>query len=111
MKKVAILITVIILMGSMSFGQDITPAPSAEPSVGPSAGRVGVLFQFDGLSTLRANSYATNGFGAKLFLSDYMAVRGMVQFSLSSTKTPANPDTAHIGADGSTSDNLFLILH
>jgi opacity protein-like surface antigen len=98
MKKVAILFTILILVGSMSFGQDIAP--------GPSAGSKGFLFEFDGLAALRANKYE-GGFGAKLYLSDYMAVRGMIQFALSSTKTPADPGTGQIGADGSTSDNTF----
>ena len=95
MKKVAILFTILILVGSISFGQDITP--------GPSAGSKGILFQFDGLAALRANSYL-GGFGAKLYLTDYTAVRGMVQLGLNSSKTPANA----VGqADGSASDNTF----
>jgi opacity protein-like surface antigen len=95
MKKVAILFTILILVGSMSFGQDVVP--------GPSAGSKGMLFSFSGLATLGAGLYE-GGIGAKLYLSDYTAVRGMVQFALSSTKTPAN----NVGqADGSTSDNTF----
>jgi opacity protein-like surface antigen len=95
MKKVAILFTILILVGSISFGQDITP--------GPSAGSKGMLFAFDGLALIRAGAYQ-GGFGAKLYLSDYMAVRGMLKFGLNSSKTPANA----VGqADGSSSDNIF----
>ncbi|MGA3288079.1 MAG: outer membrane beta-barrel protein [Bacteroidota bacterium] len=99
MKKVAILFTILILVGSMSFGQDIAP--------GPSAGSKGFLFSFDGLAALRANSYL-GGFGAKLYLSDYMAVRGMVQFALLSTKNPPSPLPAGwISVDATSSDNTF----
>jgi opacity protein-like surface antigen len=96
MKKVAILFTILILVGSMSFGQDVVQ--------GPSAGSKGFLFSFSGLANLGAGTYE-GGFGAKLYLSDYMAVRGMVQFALLSTKTPASPGVGQ--ADGSTSDNTF----
>jgi opacity protein-like surface antigen len=96
MKKVAILFTILIIVGSISFGQDIAP--------GPSAGSKGMLFSFSGLANLGAGKYE-GGFGAKLYLSDYMAVRGMVQFALSSTKTPAGSGVGQ--ADGSTSDNTF----
>jgi opacity protein-like surface antigen len=97
MKKVAILFTILILVGSMSFGQDIAP--------GPSAGSKGILFSFSGLSNLGAGSYQ-GGFGAKLYLSDYTAVRAAVQLALLSTKTPAN----NVGdADASSSNNTFGI--
>jgi opacity protein-like surface antigen len=99
MKKVAILFTILILVGSISFGQDIPP--------GPSAGSKGILFSFSGLSNLGAGSY-DGGIGLKLYLSDYMAVKGMVQFALSSTKTPPNNVPAGWqSADATTSDNTF----
>jgi opacity protein-like surface antigen len=98
MKKVAILFTILILVGSISFGQDITP--------GPSAGSKGMLFSFSGLSNLGAGTYE-GGFGAKLYLSDYMAVRGMVQFALLSTKTPPNAPAGWQTVDATTSDNTF----
>ena len=99
MKKAVILFTILILVGAMSFGQDIAP--------GPSAGSKGILFSFSGLANLGAGMYE-GGFGAKLYLSDYMAVRGMVQFGLSSTKTPPNNVPAGWqSADATTSDNTF----
>ncbi|MGD0589239.1 MAG: outer membrane beta-barrel protein [Bacteroidota bacterium] len=98
MKKVAILFTILILVGSISFGQDIPP--------GPSAGSKGMLFSFSGLSNLGAGTYQ-GGFGAKLYLSDYMAVRGMVQLALLSTKTPPNAPAGWQTADATTSDNTF----
>jgi opacity protein-like surface antigen len=98
MKKVAILFTILILVGSMSFGQDVVP--------GPSAGSKGFLFSFSGLSNLGAGTYE-GGLGAKLYLSDYSAVRVGVQLGLSSTKTPPNPPAGWQSADATTSDNTF----
>jgi opacity protein-like surface antigen len=103
MKKVAILFTILILVGSISFGQDIPP--------GPSAGSKGMLFSFSGLSALGASEYNlggnTYGLGLKLFLSDYMAVRAGVQLGLLSKKTPANPPAGWISVDATSSDNTF----
>jgi opacity protein-like surface antigen len=98
MRKLATVLTILMLVGSVASGQDVVP--------GPSAGNAGMLFSFSGLANLGAGLYE-GGFGAKLYLSDYMAVRGMIQFGLASTKTPADPGTGQIGADGSTSDNTF----
>ena len=98
MKKVAILFTILILVGSMSFGQDVAP--------GPSAGSAGILFAFDGLADLRAGAYQ-GGLGAKLYLSDHMAVRGVVLFGLYSETNPANPGIGQTGTDGEYSDNTI----
>jgi opacity protein-like surface antigen len=99
MKKLLfILVAILVFVGSWALGQEAVP--------GPAAASKGVLFSFSGLSELGAGKYE-GGFGLKLYLSDYMAVRGMVQFGLSSTTTPANPSAGGIGADGSSSDNLF----
>jgi hypothetical protein len=87
-----------VLVGTMSYGQDIVQ--------GPSAGSKGVLFSFSGLANLGAGTYE-GGIGLKLYLSDYMAVRGIVLVSLYSTNTPANPGTGRIGIDGTSSDNTF----
>jgi opacity protein-like surface antigen len=88
-----------MLVGSVASGQDIAP--------GPSAGSKGMLFSFSGLANLGAGAYE-GGFGAKLYISDYAAVRGMVQFALSSTKTPPNNVPAGWqSADATNSDNTF----
>ena len=98
MRKLAAVLTILLLVGSVALGQDVVP--------GPSAGSKGMLFSFSGLSNLGAGTYE-GGFGLKLYISDYMAVRGVVQLGLESTTTPANPGIGQTGTDGSSSDNTF----
>lgn len=98
MKKILIVITALVLIGSVSFAQEVTPNLAG--------GSKALLFSFGGLSTLSANNFG-GGFGAKYYLSSSMAVRGGVQFSSSGTTTPANPGTGEVGVDGSTSSTTI----
>jgi hypothetical protein len=98
MKKIIAIFALLVVIGSISYGQDNV--------LGPSAGSKGILFSFDGLANLGAGTYA-GGFGAKLYLSDYMAVRGMLQLALASQTIPANPAPGQASADGSKSGNSF----
>jgi opacity protein-like surface antigen len=100
MKKYLTLFSIIIIVSSLSLAAGENQVP------GPRAGSAGILFQFSGLDALGAGAY-NGGLGAKLFLSDYTAVRGVICLSLSSTKIPANPPTGQVGVDGSTSSNVF----
>ncbi len=100
MKKFLILFVVIIFVS--------IPVFAGSDSPGSTAGNKGILFQFSGLNALGAGAY-NGGFGAKLFLSDYMAVRGVVCLALSSSKIPANPGAGQIGADGGNSSSTFGI--
>ncbi|RPI04428.1 MAG: hypothetical protein EHM64_09955 [Ignavibacteriae bacterium] len=91
MKKYFAFLLILILVGSASYGQ--------EAVTGQSAGKIGILFAFNGLANLGAGSYQ-GGFGAKLCLSDYMAVRGMLQLGIASQTIPnAGPN----GTDGKKS--------
>jgi hypothetical protein len=95
MKKNIALFAVVLMVGSISYGQDVVQ--------GQSTGKIGVLFSFSGLANLGAGAYQ-GGFGAKLCLSEYMAVRGMVQLGLASQTIPnAGPG----GADGKKSANVL----
>ncbi len=65
-----------------------------------------VLFSFQGLSTLDLGQYQ-GGFGAKYFVSDGVAMRGMLLFGLDNTTTAASglsPETTQntlsVGIDG-----------
>jgi opacity protein-like surface antigen len=98
MKKVLLVAVAILMVASVSLGQDVTP--------GLTGGSKALLFTFGGLSTLSANNFS-GGFGAKYYLSSSMAVRAGLQFSSASTTTPANPGTGQVGADGSTSNTTI----
>jgi hypothetical protein len=98
MRKLATVITILMLVGSVASGQDAVP--------GPSAGSKGMLFSFSGLANLGAGTYE-GGLGLKLYLSDYTAVRGIVLFGLSSTTTPVNAPAGWSSVDATTSDNTF----
>ena len=98
MKKVLIVAFAILLVGSMSYGQEVMPNLSG--------GSKALLFTFGGLSTLNASNFG-GGFGAKYYLASSMAVRGGIQFSSASTTTPANPPTGQSGLDGSTSSTTI----
>ncbi len=98
MKKVLLVAVAILMVGSVSFGQDVVP--------GLAGGSKALLFSFGGLSTLSANNFS-GGFGAKYYLSSSMAVRGGIQFTSNSTTTPANPGAGQVGVDGSTSNTTI----
>jgi len=104
MKKLLVLLAVITFVSSLAFAQG--DSSSSDP--GSAAGDKGILFQFSGLNVLGAGAY-NGGFGAKIFLSDYMAVRGVISLGISSSKTPANPPTGQVGVDGENSSSTFGI--
>lgn len=85
MKRFLIAFMALILVGSVSYSQEVMPNLAA--------GSKALLFQFGGLNNLAANNF-NGGFGAKYYLSSSMAVRGVLQFSSNSTSTPANPPLA-----------------
>ena len=94
MKKVLFVLIALLMIGSVSYGQDVVP--------GLAGGSKALLFTFGGLSNVGANNF-NGGFGAKYYLSSSMAIRGGLQFSSASTTTPANPAVGDIGADGTSS--------
>jgi hypothetical protein len=98
MRRFLVLFVIIVFVSSLVLAGNDNP--------GSNAGNKGVLFQFNGLNALGAGAY-NGGFGAKLFLSDLMAVRGVICLGLSSSKLPASPANGQFGADGSNSSNTF----
>src|SRR3990172_2347784 len=81
MKKILLVALAILVIGSVSYGQDV-------------------------VSNLAANNFS-GGFGAKYYLSSSMAVRGVLQFSSAATTTPANPGAGQVGVDGETSNTTI----
>jgi len=98
MKKILLVALAILVIGSVSYGQDVVPNLTA--------GSKALVFTFGGLSNLAANNFS-GGFGAKYYLSSSMAVRGVLQFSSAGTTTPANPATGDVGVDGETSNTTI----
>jgi len=71
------------------------------------SGSKAVLFSFDGLSTLRANSF-DGGVGMKFFLTPPMALRFGVQVGMSGSTTPAPVTPAlPVSIDGTTSSTTI----
>lgn len=74
----------------------------------PSTGSMALLFEFDGLNTLRANAF-DGGLGFKMFFAPNMAFRGSLQFAHASSDIPANPGAGQTGSDGDESGTTFGI--
>jgi opacity protein-like surface antigen len=63
-----------------------------------------ILFQFNGLSLLRADAFE-GGVGGKFYLNNRMAIRGVVKFSMNSSTDPWTGAAA--GNDGETSSTTI----
>ncbi|MDE3058670.1 MAG: outer membrane beta-barrel protein [Bacteroidota bacterium] len=98
MKKLLAVVVAGLLLSSIAFAQDVTPAQKA--------GAKSLNFTFGGLGAfgLRGTGPAA-GIGASYFLSDNAAVRAGLQVAINSTSTPSNLTTG--GTDGSTSQFLL----
>jgi opacity protein-like surface antigen len=81
MKKVIVIVAILVLMGSVSYGQEFVSSQAA--------GAKAILFTWSGLAELNATTYAPYGIGAKLFLSDYMALRVQLQLGMGERTEPA----------------------
>lgn len=101
MKKTVVILAILILAGSVAFGQDVVPSVNA--------GSMGVLFEFSGLANLGAGAYQ-GGVGGKLFLSDRMAVRVGLQFQYAKDNSQAHPAAGQRGVDGFESGTTFGLL-
>jgi hypothetical protein len=85
------LITFIFLC-SMLFGQE-------ESKTSIAGGAKALVFEFDGLAYLAADSYE-GGIGAKMFFNRNLALRFVFNFDRYSEEEPANPPTGFDGAKG-----------
>ena len=86
-----ILITLIFLC-SIVFGQE-------ESKTSIAAGAKALVFEFDGLAYLSADSYE-GGIGAKMFFNRKLALRFIFNFDRISEEEPANPPTGFDDAKG-----------
>ena len=87
-----ILVVILIFMCTFTFAQD-------ESKTSIAGGAKALVFEFDGLDNLSADSYQ-GGIGAKLFLNNSMALRMMFNFDRLSEEDPANPATGLEGTNG-----------
>jgi outer membrane protein W len=94
MKKIVALVAILVLMTSMSFGQEFISSQAS--------GAKALLFTWSGLANINATEY-NGGIGVKLFLSDYMALRAQLQLGMSSQKDPALDPTGKEGTFDVTS--------
>ncbi len=94
MRKVLAAAAVLVLTGSVCYGQDVVPDLSA--------GSNALLFTFNGLSVITAGNF-DGGAGFKYFLSKSTALRAGFQLAKAGTEIPANPTAPQTGVDGSQS--------
>jgi opacity protein-like surface antigen len=80
MKKVVAIVAILVLMGSMSYGQEFVSSQAS--------GAKALLFTWGGLADINATEYAPNGIGMKLFLSDYMCLRAQLQLAIANRTVP-----------------------
>ena len=99
MRKVltAVWVGVFFLTGSVGYAQ-VTPNLTS--------GTKAVLFTFDGLSDLRANSF-NGGAGFKYFTSGTTAIRVGLQFAMASETEAANAVAPATGVDGTVDGTTF----
>jgi len=90
MKKTLVIVLVILLLGTFSFGQEFNP---------PVKGEKAMLFGFSGLGFLGVLEYQ-GGFGYKMYLSNSMALRTALMFNYDNTKIPYTEIQGLTGADG-----------
>ncbi|MBI3578129.1 MAG: outer membrane beta-barrel protein [Ignavibacteriales bacterium] len=93
-KKFSWLIVIFGMLTTNAFTQEVTPVLNS--------GATAVLFSFDGLANLGANSF-DGGLGGKWYWSDQWAVRAGLQFATGSVDIPSNPPPGSTGTDGSVS--------
>ena len=98
MRKILAAAGVFVLMGSVCYGQEVTPTLTS--------GTKALLFTFSGLELIRADNF-DGGAGFECFLSETTAVRGALQLSNGSSTIPANPVAPDTGVDGSTDGTTF----
>ncbi len=101
MKKTVFFLAILVIAGSVAFGQDVVPSINA--------GSMGVLFQFSGLANIGAGAYQ-GGIGGKYYLTDRTAIRVAAQFQYAKDNLPANPPTGTRGTDGYRSGTTFGLL-
>lgn len=90
------------------FSLVLTSANFAQDEVRPNFvyGKTAMLFEFDGLNTLRANAF-NGGIGAKMFFGPALAIRAGLQFASFSDENPDNPGVGQPAFDEESSYTTF----
>src|SRR5437773_2321534 len=101
MRKVLALAGVFVLVGSVCYGQEVTPDLNA--------GSKALVFQVNLFNTAVAtvNDDVTAGIGFKYYLSQPNAIRVVVEIAKSNATIPSNPGPGQVGADGSNDTSAF----
>ena len=97
-----IFIVSLIFICTFAFAQD-------ESKTSIAGGAKALIFEFDGLDNLSADSYE-GGIGGKIFLNSSMALRLGFNFDYLSETRPANPDDDEVGVDGEYTYSSFGLL-
>ncbi|MEJ2055477.1 MAG: outer membrane beta-barrel protein, partial [Calditrichaceae bacterium] len=90
---------IMIFLCSAIFGQD-------ESKTSIAGGAKALIFEFDGLDNLSADSYQ-GGLGGKMFFNNTMALRVMFNFDHLSEEMPVNPAGNQSGVNGESSETYF----
>ena len=90
MRKMLTIVLVLLLLGTVSFGQTFNP---------PVKGDKAMLFGFSGVGFLGVFEYQ-GGFGHKMYLSDKMALRTALMLNYKNDKFPYTEAPGLVGEDG-----------
>lgn len=94
-----IILISLIFLCSVVFGQE-------ESKTSIAGGAKALLFEFNGLSSISADSYE-GGFGGKMFFNRKLALRVVFNFDRSSDEIPANPTGGNDGVNGEEINTSF----
>ncbi len=94
-----ILVISLIFLCTIVFAQE-------EPKTSIKGGAKALIFEFDGLDNLSADSYE-GGIGGKIFFNKTIALRVVLNFDRFSYKDPANPSAGNEGVDGEYVETTF----
>ena len=97
-----ILLVTLFFLCTLAFAQD-------ESKTSIAGGAKALIFEFDGLANLSADSYE-GGIGGKIFFNKSLALRVGFNFDRSSETRPANPDADEVGIDGEYVSSSFGLL-
>ncbi|MEJ2544191.1 MAG: outer membrane beta-barrel protein [Calditrichaceae bacterium] len=98
----SILIVSLIFLCTIAFAQD-------ESKTSIAGGAKALIFEFDGLDNLSADSY-NGGLGGKIYFSSSLALRVGFNFDYESETIHANPADDENGVDGEYSESTFGLL-
>ena len=94
-----VLVISLIFLCAIAFAQD-------EPKTSIIGGAKALLFEFNGLDNLSADSYE-GGYGIKIFFNKSWALRAVLNYQRYYEETPANPGAGQEGVNGEERETTF----